>query len=134
MMKFCKGKLKNCESTLKENLTNAFKCQEIKSYTDLLRIVSNSLELRLFNDNIVEIQNYEHVMLITNFGSDYEDYIMTFVYDHHSSGESDLSVILHNEDEEKIINELFEQCELLINNMITPYITDVSVFKNKVGY
>lgn len=131
MMKYCKKKLKKYKNQLREQLTSNLKENKINSYSDLLKITSDALNIRVFNKNIVEYKNYEHVMLLVNFGASHEDYIMTYIYDYHSSGKSVLSVILSGDNEDEKVNSLLKECEVLLDHMITPYINDIQEFKNK---
>ena len=132
MMPVCKEKLKMCSNNLKDQLLLRFKNNQINSYSDLLIIISDSLKLRLFTNDIVEVRNYEHVMLFAHYGPSHDDYIMTYVYDHHSTGESELNIILNsNKNEIEIVDQLLGQCELLLDHMINPYTNDINVFKNK---
>lgn len=130
MMKFCKKKLKRYKDVLRENLTMSLKQCEIKSYTDLLRITSDSLNIKIFNNDIIEFPHYEHVMLIAHYGAEPEDYIITYIYDYHSSGDSLLQTALQKDEEEKI-EDLMKQCEILLDHMITPYVNDIHEFRNK---
>lgn len=132
MMKFCKERLEEYKDSLITQLT--LNNDEIHTYTHLLKIISDSLVLRLFTDNIIEFKNYEHVMLIANYGPDYDDYIMTYIYDHQLSGTGDLNNILSICNKDDKIDKLMEICVTLLDNMITPYVTDIAVFKNKVKH